>query len=1110
MKKYSIRLIVFFAVVLITASMSVTVHAADFDGETPRTDDSVFLHCDRSKIPENTKVFSYRTVRDIFDADYYLLNFPEVWELIDSDISDYPEGCEKFNLSDEEIEILYKYFMKEGWMLRHVCSPYLDIVWYMAHYPEIRNQLGFVLDRYVEHYFATGYTQGNYCCKPALVEEYPEKAGENEDYTWLDEYIEKLALKESTIEKILDNPGVYVDEKGDIWVDWPIVERRVITMDELARLCGDDLLIYTDSEGNILFIGGNCARYGVYNDKDALSAIHDLSEILKIPENLVAFELVDIETGTTGDKYYRFGARRADDSKVAYRNYYIIMGTTADGTVFCVNTESQTKWYDLPQRTPDSEIAAAIEAQKGKGFNLLPWEPKVYYDSYIGAYVITYYFTYPGDNYYIYELRNYLTDNIGWYMAVYEKELYDENGYRDIATTYRFKSTFDREAEKRANGTAQYLDFMDYFGNKVSLQVMQVGVDTNGTPLYCLIDPDRHIIAMNEKSDGPYLFYSPADFTGKEYYISAFVTVQKTYDNYKALGMYDNPNNNKPFYIYFLDNETAENAYCSPRFDYIEVGVNNHKVAASFDVLAHELGHAAQGLLIDAYDYSNTSGAIMESLADIMGNLMEMMYSQNGGNIGNVDFNEFLLAETTRNPALGEALAMRSMGNPNNFGQPGTVGDSFYFIPNRYYKNTDNGGVHTNSGILNNILYRMYKEAGMPMDVLLPLWYESMMLFNNSTDYGSFEYILMVLMKHQGLDSYIPAVRGIFSDANLGQAGVTAWSKLNVKDGVTKVYIDDLGLRSDGFLFYNPDLDAYFSVDEEGVVAGILPNGTQINRIIYKDNSMSTYVQGYVNNPIALEGGEVKLTFDKDSFLTSVLSINVNKYPDTFYWDERGSDIILNTGYGFLYFYLVPQAPIDIIQIQAIKDSSGYEDTDIIFEDFVSNSAVRDKDGNYSGVNDPIIVVEKGTNYYFNVAVKSENNVYSSIRWIIPIKEEDTVVVLGFDSAAGKENAISVKGYTDGTHEEMKEFIKPGTASTGLEDEDLDANTNEDDKAAITKNLADEPLEERLIDEVETKEITEEPERVESAIEESDPAEPVTAESDIEEYSIEESLPEAA
>ena len=107
----------------------------------------------------------------------------------------------------------------------------------------------------------------------------------------------------------------------------------------------------------------------------------------------------------------------------------------------------------------------------------------------------------------------------------------------------------------------------------------------------------------------------------------------------------------------------------------------------SIDVVGHEIMHAVTeytaGLI-----YSYESGALNESFSDIFGIVQD--YNAN---------------PSTANYLMGdlfnlEGSAIRSMSDPNNLGDPDTYIGNFW-----NFSSSDNGGVHTNSGVQNYWFY---------------------------------------------------------------------------------------------------------------------------------------------------------------------------------------------------------------------------------------------------------------------------------------------------------------------------------------------------------------------------------------------------------------------
>lgn len=110
-------------------------------------------------------------------------------------------------------------------------------------------------------------------------------------------------------------------------------------------------------------------------------------------------------------------------------------------------------------------------------------------------------------------------------------------------------------------------------------------------------------------------------------------------------------------------------------------------LSGGLDVVAHELTHAVTDTSSDLI-YQYESGALNEAISDIFGTLVEY-YNNNKP--------DYEIGEDIYTPAkVNDAL--RSMSDPTKYGDP----DHY---SKRYTGTSDNGGVHTNSGIINKAAY---------------------------------------------------------------------------------------------------------------------------------------------------------------------------------------------------------------------------------------------------------------------------------------------------------------------------------------------------------------------------------------------------------------------
>ncbi|WNB94007.1 M4 family metallopeptidase [Bacillus sp. NEB1478] len=198
----------------------------------------------------------------------------------------------------------------------------------------------------------------------------------------------------------------------------------------------------------------------------------------------------------------------------------------------------------------------------------------------------------------------------------------------------------------------------------------------------------------------PGTLYSSTDNVLNSTYERAFVDAHYyagvTYDYYKntfGRNSYDNKGAQIKSSVHF--NKNYNNAFWNgSQMVYGDGdGTTFTSLSGGIDVVAHELTHAVTENSSNLV-YQNESGALNEALSDIFGTLVEYQSNNNP---------DYEIGEDVYTPATtGDAL--RSMSNPAKYGDP-----DHYSV--RYTGTGDNGGVHTNSGIINKAAY-LLSEGG--------------------------------------------------------------------------------------------------------------------------------------------------------------------------------------------------------------------------------------------------------------------------------------------------------------------------------------------------------------------------------------------------------------
>ncbi|MCC2548876.1 M4 family metallopeptidase [Hymenobacter sp. BT175] len=171
---------------------------------------------------------------------------------------------------------------------------------------------------------------------------------------------------------------------------------------------------------------------------------------------------------------------------------------------------------------------------------------------------------------------------------------------------------------------------------------------------------------------------------------------QGTYDYFKnvhARNSWNNAGAKIKSYVHFDDTpgdgKGYENAYWNGSVMTYGDGYTRFDPLTSLDVAAHEIGHAVCSSTANL-TYSYESGALNEGFSDIWGAAVE-----------------YYKAPGKQTWLIGEDIdkvrpSLRSMSNPNAESQPDTYKGTYW-----YTGTGDNGGVHTNSGVLNHWFYRL-------------------------------------------------------------------------------------------------------------------------------------------------------------------------------------------------------------------------------------------------------------------------------------------------------------------------------------------------------------------------------------------------------------------
>ncbi len=232
--------------------------------------------------------------------------------------------------------------------------------------------------------------------------------------------------------------------------------------------------------------------------------------------------------------------------------------------------------------------------------------------------------------------------------------------------------------------------------------------------------------------------------------VSAHANATVVYDFYKNVlnrDSYDDAGSEVRSTIHYFY-PWGPNAFWS--MDYNQMMYASGNLEAALDVVGHEFTHGVidnisdQGILA----YQDESGALNESIADIMGALIE---DKDGDN-------RWLCGEDSN---MG---AIRNMSDPMQFGDP----DHY---SNRYIGSVDNGGVHTNSSIFNFAAHKMmvdYRSRNISEETWAKVFYRSLFRMTADTNFLDGRGAVIAAAKSLGFSSIEQqAIKDAFDDVGI-------------------------------------------------------------------------------------------------------------------------------------------------------------------------------------------------------------------------------------------------------------------------------------------------------------------------------------------------------
>ncbi|MCX7745292.1 MAG: M4 family metallopeptidase [Clostridia bacterium] len=501
-------------------------------------------------------------------------------------------------------------------------------------------------------------------------------------------------------------------------------------INKAASQRGQSIFVSWDEGKNIpRFISGELGEDKVLDKNEAAAFLNENKDAFNVGNGLFKIKSYE-EDKELGTKHYK--TQMTVDGIPVY-GAELIVHTDRDGKVYAVNGQAEPgieyKSYKESIKLKDSEAIKKAEAAI---------DVPIGYDSYTAV---------PKANLYLYNVK-------GQWKVAYEVVLQFVKPYPANWSIF-IDSVTGKVLDKLNQVTCETGSGIGTLGDRKTINI------TNQSGRYALIDTTR--TARVETYNGNYTSSLPGTiFTDTDTVFDSAVQraavdahyyagiVLDYYRNKHARNSFDNRGATVRSTVHHQRN--YNNAFWNgSQMAYGDGdGTTFGPFSGALDVVAHELTHAVTTYSANLI-YQNQSGALNESFSDVFGVLIEG------------DPNDWDCGEDIYTPGRpGDAL--RSLRQPSLYRQPEHM---------RNFVNTtsDNGGVHTNSGIPNKAFYNIASNIGFEKSG--KIYYRALTQYlTSSAQFMDCRNALMQCaadLYGQGSNEYYIVQKG-FADVGIGSA----------------------------------------------------------------------------------------------------------------------------------------------------------------------------------------------------------------------------------------------------------------------------------------------------------------------------------------------------
>lgn len=318
------------------------------------------------------------------------------------------------------------------------------------------------------------------------------------------------------------------------------------------------------------------------------------------------------------------------------------------------------------------------------------------------------------------------TNRLAYKFDIYATApLYRADVYIDAQTgAFIMENKRIHHANVPATGTSLYNGNVSFTADNSSGPYrLRQTADGNGIQTYDLNNSTNYNNAVDVTSSSTNFTSNP---TGVQAHFGAERTHKYFYQKH-GRNSYNNAGAIIRSYVSYSTNYV--NAFWDgSRMTYGDGDGTNYGPLVSLDICGHEITHGVTEYSANLV-YSYQSGALNESFSDIFGESIEKFASGS---------NDWLMGDEIG--AGGSGGALRSMSNPNAYGDPDTYQGTYW-----YSGSGDYGGVHTNSGVQNFWFYVLsegksgtndkgdsYNVTGIGIDKAAAIAYRNLTVYLNS------------------------------------------------------------------------------------------------------------------------------------------------------------------------------------------------------------------------------------------------------------------------------------------------------------------------------------------------------------------------------------------